>query len=124
MSTNFYKTYAPAVLRRCLFTILSIAFTSVLLYSTSYAKECEEGQCKAVKVLNYTDYAFKIQFLLCCDGEYKETECEEVPLEGTSFDFPDGCTMLKFGFCSRLPRGVCAKWYDDECVIRIVYCSN
>ena len=115
--------HVPTAFQRCILAVLCMALFAVLLHSTGYAKECEEALCKEIKVQNYTDYEFKIHFLLCCDGEYRETDCEAVPLEGAHFDFPDGCTMLKFGFCSRLPRGVCAKWDETECVIKMVYCN-
>ena len=115
-----------SMVRNCVLTVLCMALSAMLMYSTSYAKECEPGNCNAVKVLNPTDQKQTIRFLLCCDGELRKSDCHVVPPGSSEIVFPEGCTVLQAGFCptlsSAFPRRLCVKFYDDECVVRIVPC--
>jgi hypothetical protein len=101
-----------------------MVLSTVALHSTSYAKECEGGNCKSVKVYNFTGFSYQLQFLLCCDGEYRETRCITIPPEGRSIDFPEGCTVVKFALCSSPYLPACADWDERECYIKITYCTN
>jgi hypothetical protein len=112
------------LVQRFLFAVLCTVLSTVALHSTSYAKECEGGNCKSVKVYNFTGVEYSLHFLLCCDGEYRETRCYTIPPEGRSIDFPDGCTVVKFAFCSSAHREPCLKWDETECYIKIVYCTQ
>ncbi len=110
-------------IRRYVFAVLCMALATVMMHATVSAKECEEGNCKGIKIGNDTDYSFSIKFLLCCDGELKETSCKDVPPGVSTIEFPEGCTILKWGFCNRLTPRICSKWYEDECVLKIYYCN-
>lgn len=109
-------------IQRFVFAVLCMALTSVAAHSSAFAKECEGGNCNAIKIGNDTDYTMSIQFVLCCDGEVKETRCMDVPPGTSKIEFPEGCTIIKWGFCNRLTPRICYKWYEDECVLKIYYC--
>ena len=49
-----------AMLRRCLFAVLCTVLSTVALHSTSYAKECEGGNCNSVKVYNFTGFSYQL----------------------------------------------------------------
>ena len=112
--------------RRCLFAVLCMALSAVLMHSTGYAKECDEGNCKGIKIYNCTKYEYKMQFKLCCDYEIKVTDCDYyVPADAcdgaAKFDFSP-CTVLSVGICD-LPDNVCFYWDEDGCYVKIYYCD-
>jgi hypothetical protein len=109
--------------QRFLFAVLCTVLSTVAMHSTSYAKECEGGNCKAIKIYNYTDYKHELQFLLCCNYELKKTDCYTVPVGESKIEFSDGCTIVKWGFCARLTPRICYKYDETDCVLKIFYCD-
>lgn len=115
-------TYTRTLLRSCFFAVLCMMLSATTMSSFSYAAECDEGNCRGIKIANSTGYDLEIRFLLCCDGETRRTDCYEVPPGRTLIEFPDGCTLLRWGFCNTLSPKICYTWYPDECVLRIYEC--
>ncbi len=122
MNTNI-QSHSTALVHNCLFAVLCIMISTIAIHTTSYAKECDEGNCKGIKIANYTDYKYEIRFLLCCNYELKKTDCYTIPVGESAIEFPDGCTLLKWGFCETLSPKICYKWDDADCVLKIFYCD-
>lgn len=108
--------------RRFVVAAFCMAIAVLASHSSAFAKECDEGKCNIIKIVNYTKFEYKMMFLLCCDGEYKETDCYGVPLEKSKIEFPGGCTVLKWAFCHDVSPKICTKWDESECVLYIYYC--
>lgn len=112
----------------CLLAAIFFVGTVAAFQQTASAKECEEGRCPAVKIVNCTKMEYKIRFAVCCDGVVKETDyylvpTGECPDAVVKFDFSP-CTIIKYGFSQPLPRCIRTYWDESNCYLYIYNICN
>lgn len=116
------KLLSPALLLALVLCMLTCF--SVFCPTTAQAQEeCHLGSCLGVRVHNYTEYRYRLDFTLCCNHTILITGCTVVAANSnTPLDFPHSCRLLEWRFCDDLPDGVCYSWYPDDCVLDIYEC--